>query len=119
MRARARVRASPRHAISRQAPLAAQRAASGGRSETRNPRATPKSAPAAGAIAGLFCINPDGGDYEVWVPEAEAAVARWQGAFEAGGARLSLRRLQGSYFITADIDPATAVGQPAEAGGLK
>ncbi|GBF90437.1 hypothetical protein Rsub_03433 [Raphidocelis subcapitata] len=66
-----------------------------------------------GAIAGLFCINPDGGDYEAWVPEAEAAVSRWCAAFEAGGARLSLQRLQGSYFIIADIDATTVVGQPA------
>jgi len=42
----------------------------------------------------------------------QALVSQWQPAFAAGGARLSLQRAQGSYWVQVDTDPSLAVGQP-------
>ena len=61
-----------------------------------------------GAVIGLCCVNPDGGDYSVWVPKAEEVVARHAPAFEASGARLALRRAQGSYWLQIDVDGGKA-----------
>eukprot|EP00877_Chromochloris_zofingiensis_P007615 jgi/Chrzof1/3106/Cz12g12070.t1 len=65
-----------------------------------------------GAIVGLFCFNPDGGDLNVWLPQVEQCIARHQPSFAAGGAHLSLQRAQMSYWVQIDINPQVAVGHP-------
>lgn len=66
-----------------------------------------------GAVLGFCCIDPDGGDYGVWVPQVEQCIARWQPVFNHGGAALSLKRAQSSYWIQVDIDPnVVAAGVP-------
>jgi hypothetical protein len=46
----------------------------------------------AGAVVGLFCVNPDGGDYGVWTAEAQQLVGKWAPAFGQAGCGLSLQR---------------------------
>ncbi|KAI8468034.1 MAG: hypothetical protein J3K34DRAFT_523242 [Monoraphidium minutum] len=72
-------------------------------------------AAALGAVVGLCCFNPDGGEYSEWVPQAEALVSEYGAPFAAGGAALSLKRAQHSYWIQIDVNPAMAVGQPVPA----
>lgn len=45
-----------------------------------------------GAVLGLFCINPDGGDYGAWEAAANEVLRRYGGAFQQAGCFLSLQR---------------------------
>ncbi|KAF8070981.1 nitric oxide synthase [Scenedesmus sp. PABB004] len=65
-----------------------------------------------GAVLGVCCMNPDGGNYSDWLPQVDALIARHAPAFAAGGAALSLQRAQRSYWIEVKVNPAMAVGQP-------
>lgn len=71
---------------------------------------------ALGAIIGCCAINPDGGDYGVWLPQVQSIIDRHQPAFAASGCQLSLQRAQQSHWVQVDVNPAMAVGQPVPAG---
>lgn len=65
-----------------------------------------------GAVLGVCCINPDGGDMAEWLPQVQAIIDRHQPAFAAAGCQLSLQRAQQSHWVQIDINPNMAVGQP-------
>ncbi len=44
---------------------------------------------AVGAVLGFCCINPDGGDYGVWVPDVQQMLDRWRPTFQQRGCALS------------------------------
>lgn len=44
---------------------------------------------AVGAVLGFCCINPDGGDYGVWVPEVQQMLDRWRPTFQQRGCMLT------------------------------
>lgn len=67
------------------------------------------------SVVGFCCINPDGGDYNVWLPQIQSIIDRHHPAFAACGCQLSLQRAQQSYWVQIDINPNMAVGQPAAA----
>lgn len=45
-----------------------------------------------GAVLGLFCVNPDAGDYGAWEAQAHALIQRFGAAFAAQGCTLTLER---------------------------
>eukprot|EP00882_Tetradesmus_deserticola_P011759 GHRQ01012444.1.p1 GENE.GHRQ01012444.1~~GHRQ01012444.1.p1 ORF type:complete len:167 (+),score=36.57 GHRQ01012444.1:727-1227(+) len=65
-----------------------------------------------GAVLGVCCISPDGGDYGVWLQQVQSIIARHQASFAAAGANLSLQRAQHSYWLQIDVAPGPVVGHP-------
>ncbi|WIA31823.1 hypothetical protein OEZ86_002690 [Tetradesmus obliquus] len=65
-----------------------------------------------GSVLGVCCINPDGGDYSVWLQQVQSLIARHQPSFAAAGANLSLQRAQHSYWLQIDVAPGAVVGHP-------
>lgn len=65
-----------------------------------------------GSVLGVCCINPDGGDYSVWLQQVQSLIARHQPSFAAAGANLSLQRAQHSYWLQIDVAPGPVVGHP-------
>ncbi|KAL6769575.1 hypothetical protein ACKKBG_A31540 [Auxenochlorella protothecoides x Auxenochlorella symbiontica] len=68
-----------------------------------------------GAVLGLFCVNPDAGDYGAWEAQAHALIQRFGAAFAAQGCTLTLERTR-DYFFQIIIDPYFAVGKPVQKG---
>jgi hypothetical protein len=64
-----------------------------------------------GSVLGFCCLDPDGGDYGNWVPQAQSVLANWAPTFASAGARPSLQRAQGGYWVQIDVDPAFS-GKP-------
>lgn len=89
----------------------------GGRERSPRPSLTAPLPLPAGAVVGLFCMNPDAGDYGLWNAEAEALVARWVPYFRSVGAELSLSRGRDTW-LQIDINPSyVALGMPAALPG--
>lgn len=66
-----------------------------------------------GAVVGLFCINPDAGDYGVWEAECRDFCNRWAPGFAQAGCALTLQRHR-DYYLQLDINPNVPIGpQPA------
>lgn len=62
---------------------------------------------------GLFCVNPDAGDYGAFRAEADALVARWVPYFRSVGCELSMNWGRDTW-LQIDVDPGyVAVGMPA------
>jgi hypothetical protein len=71
------------------------------------------------SVIGFGVVEPDAGDWSVWLQQAEAVVARHQAEFARYGVALSLARAQGSYWVQADCASAVApavVGVPMVKG---
>lgn len=71
---------------------------------------------AVGAVVGLFCVNPDSGDYGVWEQEANAVIQKHQAAFAEAGCAIGLRKGR-DYHIQIDIDPSAIVTPPVQGDG--
>ncbi|KAL4434310.1 hypothetical protein ABPG75_000751 [Micractinium tetrahymenae] len=56
-----------------------------------------------GAVVGLFCINPDAGDYGVWEAECRQFCDRWAPGFAQAGCALTLQRSR-DYFLQIDVN---------------
>ncbi|KAL4423222.1 hypothetical protein ABPG77_000014 [Micractinium sp. CCAP 211/92] len=56
-----------------------------------------------GAVVGLFCINPDAGNYGVWESQCRQFCDRWAPGFAQAGCALTLQRHR-DYFLQASID---------------
>lgn len=54
------------------------------------------------SVIGFGVVQPDAGDWNLWLGQAEQVVARHQAAFSQQGVALSVARAQGSYWIQAD-----------------
>mmetsp|Transcript_16701 Transcript_16701/g.45950 ORF Transcript_16701/g.45950 Transcript_16701/m.45950 type:complete len:249 (+) Transcript_16701:53-799(+) len=65
---------------------------------------------------GVGCMEPDGGDYNVWERKVAACVQKHAEAFARGGCNVSMHHFGGTYWIQVDVNPAMAVsfaGPPA------
>lgn len=73
---------------------------------------------AIGSIIGLFCVDPDGGNYGVWEQQLRALVDRYAGYFMQAGCSLSLHASQRrrDYWLEVDVNPMFAVGKPVMPG---
>jgi hypothetical protein len=70
-----------------------------------------------GAVLGCCMVNPDGGDYETWLPQVQAIIDRHAPAFASVGCQLSLQRAQYSHWVQVDIlspPGVVAAGHPGE-----
>jgi hypothetical protein len=65
-----------------------------------------------GAIVGIFCVNPDAGDYGTWESQAQQVIYRHFGIFTAAGAKLALQKTGRDYWMQIDVDPARHPPQP-------
>jgi hypothetical protein len=63
-------------------------------------------------VVGLFCVNPDAGDYGAWEAEANQVVQRHAAAFADAGCSLGLRKGR-DYWMQIDIDPSIMIAPPA------
>lgn len=83
---------------------------------------------AVGAVLGFCCINPDGGDYSVWVPEVQQVLDRWRPTFQQRGCMLTFVQQRyaccvrycnivitvvpdSNCYISIDVDPNAPVQQ--------
>lgn len=63
---------------------------------------------AVGAVLGFCCINPDGGDYSVWIPEVQQVLERWRPTFQQRGCALSF--VHQRYVLAGRTSSAAATG---------
>lgn len=65
-----------------------------------------------GAVVGLFCINPDAGDYSEWEHNAKTVISKYFGMFAEAGCQISLRNAGRNYWIQIDLDPTRVPPKP-------
>jgi hypothetical protein len=66
---------------------------------------------AIGSVVGLFCVNPDAGDYGGWSQEVHAVLNKHRHTFEQAGCSLSLQGGR-DHWIQIDIDPLKVPSMP-------
>ena len=71
-----------------------------------------------GAVVGLFCINPDAGDYGEWENKAQSVIYKYFPAFSQAGCQISLQNHGRNYWIQIDIDPKGVPADPVDATEL-
>lgn len=70
---------------------------------------------AVGAVLGFCCINPDGGDYGVWVPEVQQVLDRWRPTFQQRGCTLTFVQQRCVAMMMIVVDRDTTVFHTATA----
>lgn len=70
---------------------------------------------AIGSVVGLFCVNPDAGDYGGWSQEVHGVLNKHQQVFEQAGCNVSLQGGR-DHWIQIDVDPFKAPAVPVASG---